>query len=302
MFDFVEIVTQPNAKGTAIDVYPEFIVNARTNDLMIRGRDFYAVWDESTKLWSTNEQTVIDKVDEELAKVGNDISKKYPDMKVHVKYMKRASSNLVDNWHKYVQKQMRDSYHPLDNKIIFANTKTLKRDYASKKLSYDICEMPTPSYDKLISTLYIPEEREKLEWAIGSIISGDSKSIQKFIVLYGDAGSGKSTFLNIVEKLFQGYISTFSAKDLGSSGSSFSLEPFKNNPLIGIQHDGDLSKIEDNTKLNSLIAHEELVVNEKFKGLHSERFKTFGHKQTCQNHRFKIRYCPETYRCKAEWQ
>lgn len=275
MFDFVEIVTQQSPKGHVIIVYPEFIINSRTNDLMIRGRDFYAVWDETTKLWSTNEQTVIDKIDEELEKVGNEISNKNPDSPVHIRYMKRAGSNLVDKWHKYVQKQMRDSYHPLDNKIIFANTKTLKRDYASKKLPYDICEMPIPSYEKLISTLYNPEEREKLEWAIGAIISGDSKNIQKFIVLYGDAGSGKSTFLNIVEKLFDGYISTFSAKDLGSSGSSFSLEPFKNNPLVGIQHDGDLSKIEDNTKLNSLIAHEELVVNEKFKGLHSERFKTF---------------------------
>ena len=44
---------------------------------------------------------------------------------------------------------------------------------------------------KKISTLYDPEERQKLEWAIGAIISGDSKKIQKFIVLYGAAGTGK---------------------------------------------------------------------------------------------------------------
>ena len=52
-----------------------------------------------------------------------------------------------------------------------------------------------------MSTLYAQEERDKLEWAIGSIFLGDSKTIQKFIVLYGEAGSGKSTVLNIIQKI-----------------------------------------------------------------------------------------------------
>ena len=45
------------------------------------------------------------------------------------------------------------------------------------------------------------DERTKIEWAIGSVISGDSKKIQKFLVLFGDAGTGKSTILNIIEQL-----------------------------------------------------------------------------------------------------
>ena len=28
---------------------------------------------------------------------------------------------------------------------------------------------------RLMTTLYTPEEREKIEWAIGSIVNGDSK-------------------------------------------------------------------------------------------------------------------------------
>ena len=242
---------------------------------MIRGRDFYAVWDETTKLWSTDEQTVIDQVDAELTKVAEEVASKNPDAKVRVKFMSRSGSGSIDKWHKYVQKQMRDSYHTLDSKIIFANTKTLKRDYASKKLPYDICEMPIPAYEQMISTLYSPEERDKLEWAIGSIIAGDSKHIQKFIVLYGDAGSGKSTFLNIVQKLFPGYISVFNAKEIASASSQFALESFKNNPLISIQHDGDLSRIEDNTKLNSIVSHEEMTINEKFKSQYVSRFESF---------------------------
>ncbi len=47
------------------------------------------------------------------------------------------------------------------------------------------------SYDKLMSVLYSPAERHKIEWAIGSVVSGDSKRLQKFMVLYGAAGTGK---------------------------------------------------------------------------------------------------------------
>ena len=275
MLDFLEIVKEVDQKKGIVNIYPEFLVKSRTNDLMIRGRDFYAVWDESTRLWSTDEQVVIDQVDAELTNAYNEMSDKMDGYSFNVRYMRRAGSGSIDRWHKYVQKQMRDAYHPLDSKIIFANTKTLKRDYASKRLDYDICEMPTPSYDKLMSTLYNPEERDKLEWAIGAIISGDSKNIQKFIVLYGDAGSGKSTFLNIVQKLFQGYISVFNAKEIASSSSQFALESFKDNPLVSIQHDGDLSRIEDNTKLNSIVSHEEMMINEKFKSQYTAKFNAF---------------------------
>ena len=75
------------------------------------------------------------------------------------------------------------------------------------------------------------------------------------MVLYGPAGSGKSTVLNIIQQLFEGYYSVFDAKALGSSSNAFALEAFRSNPLVAIQHDGDLSRIEDNTRLNSLVSH-----------------------------------------------
>jgi phage/plasmid-associated DNA primase len=126
-----------------------------------------------------------------------------------------------------------------------------------------------------MEVLYDPEERAKLEWSIGAIFTGDAKHIQKFIVLYGEAGSGKSTFLNLVQALFEGYYSVFDAKELASSNNSFALESFKNGPLVSIQHDGDLSRIEDNTKLNSIVSHESMEVNEKFKSKYIQRFDTF---------------------------
>ena len=96
------------------------------------------------------------------------------------------------------------SYHSLDEKLIFSNMVTTKTDYASKRLPYPLEDGDYSGFDKLISTLYTPEERHKIEWSIGSIVSGESKTIQKFMVLYGSAGTGKSTILNIIQKLFDG--------------------------------------------------------------------------------------------------
>ena len=186
-----------------------------------------------------------------------------------------SESGMIDSWHKYCQKQMRDSFHMLDEKLIFSNTPTNKKDYASKRLNYPLEEGTTDAWNKLMSTIYSEEERTKIEWAIGSIVCGESKKLQKFMVLYGAAGTGKSTVLNIVQQLFEGYYSVFDAKALGSSSNSFALEAFKTNPLVAIQHDGDLSRIEDNTRLNSLVSHELMTVNEKFKSTYANRFKCF---------------------------
>lgn len=241
---------------------------------MIRGRDFYAIWDQSLGLWSTDEQDALQIIDRELDEFANEYRKTSPNP-IRILYTQDAESGMIDIWHKYCQKQMRDNFVMLDENIIFSNIETTRKDYASKRLKYPLEKGEINAYDKLISTLYSPEERKKIEWAIGSIITGDSKKIQKFLVLYGAAGTGKSTILNIIQQLFEGYYSVFDAKALGSSSNSFALEAFKTNPLVAIQHDGDLSKIEDNTRLNSLVSHEMMTVNEKFKSTYSNRFKCF---------------------------
>jgi hypothetical protein len=272
MLDFLKISTRPG-KGGIIEVFPKFVI-MRSSDLMIRGGDFYAIWIEEKGLWSTDEQDALQLIDRELEKYAKENCDN-ASSNVRILFMWDSGSGMIDAWHKYCQKQMRDSFHMLDEKLIFSNTDTNKKDYASKKLSYPLEIGNTPAYDKLMSTLYSPEERHKIEWAIGSIVTGDSTKIQKFMVLYGSAGTGKSTILNIIQQLFDGYYSVFDAKALGSSSNSFALEAFKTNPLVAIQHDGDLSKIEDNTRLNSLVSHELMTVNEKFRSAYSSRFKCF---------------------------
>ena len=272
MIDFLMISTRSTKRGV-IEIYPKFIIK-KSSDLMIRGGDFYAIWLEERGLWSTDEQDALQLIDYELDKYAQENRHSF-DATVKVLHMWDAESGMIDRWHKYTQKQMRDSFHMLDEKIIFSNTETNKKDYASKRLNYPLEKGTITAYDKLMSTLYTEEERQKIEWAIGSIVSGESKKLQKFMVLYGAAGTGKSTILNIIQQLFDGYYSVFDAKALGSSSNSFALEAFKSNPLVAIQHDGDLSKIEDNTRLNSLVSHELMTVNEKFKSTYANRFKCF---------------------------
>ncbi len=127
---------------------------------------------------------------------------------------------------------------------------------------------------KLVDTLYDPSERQKIEWVIGSILTGDCRKIDKFMVFYGDPGSGKSTILNVMQKLFGEFCVPFDSESLAQRNNSFALSAFANDPLVAIEHDGDLSRIETNTRLNSIVSNEVQLVNEKFKSPRSIRITT----------------------------
>lgn len=269
MLDFVKVSTK--VKNRTTEVYPKFMVR-KTSDLMIRGGDFYAVWNEYTGLWSTDEQDLIDLVDKDIDQF---LDEHKSLASSDISYMWDASCGSIDSWHKYCQKQTRDNYHALDETLIFSNSPTKKEQYASKRLPYPLEEGDYSAWDKLIGTLYSEDERHKIEWAIGAIVCGASKTLQKFMVLYGSAGTGKSTIINVIQKLFDGYYCVFEAKALGSSNNAFALEAFKTNPLVAIEHDSDLSRIEDNTRLNSLVSHEYMTVNEKFKSTYTNKFNAF---------------------------
>lgn len=269
--DFYQI-KERSIKNGVIEVYPDFKV-CRSKDLMVRGKSFYAIWDEEKGLWSTDEYDVQRLVDADLMAHREKAVSRTNGL-VNVKLMSEFSTKSWAEFRNYIG-HISDNAHQLDTKLTFSNTEVKKKDYISKKLNYPLESGKHDSFDELISTLYDPEERAKLEWAIGAVVSGESKDIQKFIVLYGEAGAGKSTILNIIQKLFDGYYTTFEAKALTSSGNAFATEVFKSNPLVAIQHDGDLSKIEDNTKLNSIISHEEMTMNEKYKPSYMARVNCF---------------------------
>lgn len=258
-------------KGT-MELYPDFKVG-RSKDLMVRGRAFYAIWDEEAGLWSTDEYDIQRLMDAEL-EAEADIVEARGEARPTIKNLASFNTNSWTQFRKYLQ-NISDNSHQLDEKMAFADTEVKKTDYVSKRLPYSLEPGDHSSWDEMIGTLYTEEERAKIEWAIGAVVSGDAKKIQKFLVLYGPAGTGKSTVLNIIQQMFAPYATTFEAKALGMSSGAFATEVFKHNPLVAIQHDGDLSRIEDNTRLNSIISHEEMTMNEKYKPSYTARVNAF---------------------------
>ena len=270
--DFYQIVAKEDPKKKGIyHISPDWTVG-RVKDLMVRGGSFYAIWDEERGLWSTDEYDVQRLVDADLHRYAKEAAAK--GVFYEVMNLRSFNTNIWVTFRKFMR-HISDNSHTLDENLTFANTEVTKNDYVSKRLPYALEAGTTDAWDELLGVLYAPSERDKIEWAIGAVVSGDAKRIQKFLVFYGPPGSGKSTVLHIVERLFHGYVTTFDAKALGSSNGTFATEAFKDNPLVAIQHDGDLSTVSDNTKLNSIISHEPMTMNAKFKPLFTDRINAF---------------------------
>ena len=270
--DFYKVKVR-KVKKDHFEIFPEFLIG-ETNDLMIRGKDFYAVYDESTGMWNRDPKFVQKIIDKDLWQrydqmIATGITSEY----LEVKTLRDSSTGSWDRFTKYTR-NLPDNYHQLDEKIAFQDTVVKREDYISKRLPYSLKDGDISAYTEIMTTLYSDEERAKFEWAIGSIICGDSKKIQKFIVFYGPMGSGKSTVMNLIEKLFggynkyKGYCAKINAKALTSQNLGFALEPFSRSPLVGIDQDSKLSRIEDNTILNQIVSHDTLQINEKFKNLY----------------------------------
>lgn len=262
--DFFTIERHVKEKERTIKICPKFIV-CRSKDLFVRKKNFQGIFNEQLGLWSTDIYEAMRIVDEaiyeEYNKLKND--QRWITYDISMSLMSDFDSGSWQKFNNYIN-LLGDNAESFDGKIIFADKKLEREDHATFQLPYVMSNDDTPAYDELVSTLYDPQERLKFEWAVGSIIAGKSTEIQKFFVFYGGPGTGKSTILDIIQKMLDGYWISFESKRLGS-GDTFALEMFRSNPLIAIEHDGDLSKIEDNTRLNSIVAHEPMSFNEKNK-------------------------------------
>lgn len=266
--DFYNVLISESKKTGSLQLRPDWKVG-RSTDLMTRTGSFYAIWDEERKLWSTEIYDVVRLVDEDLRRRAQELEEKEG---VPYSYLSMGAfgSKVWEEFNRYLSKAA-SNYRNLDETLVFADQEVTKETYASKRLPYSLRDGDCPAWDTLLSVLYSDEERAKIEWAIGAVLSGDSKQLQKFLVFYGPPGSGKGTVLKIIEWLFEGYLTYFNAKELTGANNSFAASVFKDNPLVGIQQDGDLSRIADNTVLNSVVSHETLPVNEKYKAAYPMR-------------------------------
>lgn len=272
--DFFKPWTRSAGKGR-MEIYPKFFVR-NAEDLMIKSGDFYAFWDEERGEWCKDLDRLYKVIDRELDDYFDAHRDDFSDS-VSVCHMWDCDSGSVDKWKKYATKQMHDNFKELDDSVIFLNDPRDKKLYSSKRLSYSLESVPTPCYDKLMSTLYSEEDRMKLEWAIGAVVTGDSKKIQKFIVIDGLPGAGKSTVLLIIQQLFggdEGYCAKIDSAKI-ASGYTFAFETISGNPLVCYEDEAKLDKLSENTGLNSLVAHEPTTVNKKNKAQYATRFHCF---------------------------
>lgn len=265
MLDFIKIST--NSKGK---LFADPLVKSRYKDLMIKGDNFMAFYNEKTGYWVTDIHELVPIIDEALIEHAKQKGLSERDCLL----VKNFSNN---QWESFIRffKKLSDRYKNLDRTVLFNDAEVSRESYATFKLPYNMEDVETPAWEEIMSTLYEPEEREKIEWCIGCIIKGDSRKLQKFLVLYGEPGTGKGTVIEIIQSMFDGYCHSFSSETMGNANSSFALADLASNPLIGIDADGDMSKININTRLNTVISHEPMVVNEKYKAQYSMRFDTF---------------------------
>lgn len=245
-----------------------YFLNHSSNDVFIKDKEFYAVWDYRNNIWSTSIYTLIDIIDEEVAKEVSRLQKMDPTTKYVQCKMAHDDTKLLEEFNKWCKRQD-DNFKPMNCKVKFANEKIRKTDYCDFKLPYSIEDGPRYNYDELMTNLYEPEEIDKIEWAIGAIITGDSKTIEKAIAFYGDPGSGKSTVLKIISNMFKlnrtrKYYGPISTKDLAKKNDNFSASSLKDYKLILIDHDANLTHLDENTTLNTIISHEPTRANSKY--------------------------------------
>ncbi len=272
MFDFMKVKKEWDSKRGRYSYSPTFVVTSKIKDLMIRSKDFYAIFNDKTGLWVTSEAEAIELIDEQVIQhaykdAGDSVND--DNHGPFINLIRDTDNRLIDKWHRFCQKDMRDNWCPLDQKLIFSNQEPKRSDYISKTLDYPLVETPTPKYDKICEKLYDPGEREKWEWFIGCIIAGDARKIQKMLVFYGAPGTGKSTIISkvIAETLLggdDGFSTKFEANNLVGR-DSFGTDFLERDSVLAYDDDAELGVISCKTTLNKIISHESVRVNAKFK-------------------------------------
>lgn len=260
-FDFLGQPDVENKRGVMV-VKPTFKPSRRIKDLVVRGGKFVAAYDEESKLFVRDQMYIcelIDDITDEYCK------EKFNGMPYKALHVTDPSTKLFDDFEKMC-KMLRSLGPDLDRHVIFANDKVRKEDGASFVLPYAIEDIPTPNYDYVMDIWYSPLERQKIEWAIGAVISGESrtKQVDHFIVMYGKPKTGKGSVISIIQSLFsdgQGNSYTEEMKLASlASGSQFAMQSLRNNPLIAIDSDADLSKKHAKAIniLNTITSHEKV--------------------------------------------
>lgn len=256
--DFVKPIESEDKDGN-ITIYPLF---ERINkDAVSKGGKLNAYW-------NGNEWVSVELADTQLL---NDINKevwqyrnkRYPNNP----NAKALSVSLVPSvsreYERFAKNYKGNSEIVFNKRIFFKDDVPSREDYSTTKLSYTPMPGPTPIFDKIMTKWYTEEDIEILLWFIGATLTNNIANVQKFIFIYGSGGSGKGSFLKIVEDIFEDYAQTIKLKKLAGT-SQFANSEIKEIPVL-IDPETDLSRIDNKENFLALTAHEELWVEKKGK-------------------------------------
>lgn len=283
MYDFLEVKKEYVAKLQRYVYRPAFVLRPKIKDLMTRS-GFYALFNPYTNFWTKDREEAIELIDRQVYEyVLKDVGETAINDVEHGPVIKRIAdteNGLINKFILFCKDQMTTNYIPLDQKIIFSNQEVKRTDYVSQKLPYPMMDVPTPYFDKFMGRIFPPADEEKVEWSIGCFLANEQRKIQKFFVLFGPPGSGKSTLIDkiIVNSILDQkeaddedvvafndravYASKFTAHLLASK-DSFATDFLASDPIVAFDDDADLSNVVDKATLNVIISHEPVRVNQK---------------------------------------
>lgn len=213
----------------------------------------------------------------------------------HSKLIKAISQSLMDEAKKYVEqgdqvqikspqfkereqdklnKFVRNFQHnkgiQFDTKVIFDDQPITRSMYATTQLDYHPQDIPTPYFDKAMD-LWYGDYVEEILWFTGAAITGKSLKNQKMLFIRGVPGTGKSTYLDILEALLGDYARPINLQTFTDKSSDFGKEQFKNAPVL-IDRDADIRSMSDKITFNKLLSHEMFSINPKGKSHYDDKF------------------------------
>ena len=174
--DFLSIrVKQSGRNNHTITLEPHHDLRD-SKDIIIKGGGIFAIYDESKRIWVTDEAKMMAALDRSWRKLFN---AKVKEIEEGNKYLSASDKKYITNdieFDNYTSdcgyfKRLKNfafdvqNYNneiDLNSKVIFKNMDVQKEDYSTGKLAYNLEEGSTESWDQLVGYLYDPEEQEKI--------------------------------------------------------------------------------------------------------------------------------------------
>lgn len=268
--DFYKITTEgPFDKRTQFDYKVDVDFNYVYNDdLIVRGGAFAYYWDGEQ--WSKDLRDIVLNIDGNIIAAVNEVKAENPASIIKYGLAENSNSGIVTKFQKYCQ-ALPSKDVAFNTKIFFDNQTPTRDDYSTIQLNYHPQHGKCDSFDTLAGTLYAREELDKILWAIGALLTGNMPKIQKFLFLYGAAGTGKGTMLDIISKIFQDYRADIDLEKL-TSGNQFGTSQIVDVPLL-VDSDSKIDKIKKDTDLLKLVSHEPVMVRKLYQDGYSVSFQ-----------------------------